>query len=107
MPHAANPSARIETGYRRASNNADVRLRRADLGRVRIAAIVVAQAGKQMCGCDSVCDAVMDLHQQRPAVVRKAFDDPALPQRAVPVETPPHHVGGKAEQCVVISWIWD
>ena len=45
----------------------------------------------------------MNFDQHRPVVVGQAFDDPALPHRALSIQALLHDIGGKAEQRVVVT----
>ena len=69
----------------------------------RVALDVVAQSAEDADGRYSVGHAVVDLHQHRPPIAFQAFDDPAFPQRAIPVQAALQHVGDNSEQFGVIA----
>jgi hypothetical protein len=75
----------------------------ADLANERVASAVVGQVGEHAHSRDSVGNTVMEFHQDRPPAVGETFDDPAFPQRAIPIETPLHHVGNQPEQRAVVT----
>src|SRR5579875_647760 len=45
----------------------------------------------------------MDLHQDGPAVALQALDDPALPQRTIPVQTAFQYAGDRPKQLGVVA----
>ncbi len=47
----------------------------------------------------------MQFHDHCPAVTWQALDDPGFPQRAVPVESAFHDVGGESEQGRVVAGV--
>ena len=53
--------------------------------------------------CDSISDAVVDLHQNRPPTVGETFDDPALPKRSVTIEPRFHRFGRESVQLRVVA----
>ena len=52
---------------------------------------------------DSIGDAVVDLHQNRPPTVGETFDDPALPKRSVAIESRLHGFGRESVQLGVVA----
>ena len=81
-------------------------LGRTDLGRECAVSAVVAEACKHMRRRDPVGDAVVDLHQNCPPVVRETVNDPAFPQRTISIEAPLHDLGDPPEQSSVIARTW-
>jgi hypothetical protein len=75
---------------------------RISVAKVRALA-VVAQSRDHVHRRNPVRDAVMNFHQHRPAAIGQSLDEPAFPQGALAIEAPFHDVGGKPEQCLVIT----
>ena len=69
----------------------------------RVTVDVIAQPGEYAGRRDAIGDAVVDLDQDRPTIALEAFDEPAFPQRAVPVQSALQHVGDHPEQFVVVT----
>ena len=69
----------------------------------RVALDVVAQSTEDAGGRYSVGHAVVNLHQHRPPIAFQALDDPAFPQRPIPVQAALEHIGDNSEQFAVIA----
>jgi hypothetical protein len=69
----------------------------------RVALDVIAQSAEDAGGRYSVGHAVVNLHQHRPPIAFQAFDDPAFPERAIPVQAALEHIGDNSEQFGVIA----
>ena len=57
-------------------------------------------------GCrDPICDAVVDLHQNRPLTAFEALDHPTFPKRVIAIQPPLHQSCGQSVQGGVVTWL--